>query len=267
MKRKSRYNRIVIKIGTNVLTANTDNVNKDVISDIVRQVTQLHNEGREIILVSSGAVASGRKLLTQLKDKKDTATRQVMAAVGQPILMRSYAQLFGKENIIIAQALLSKLSLTNDISRINTRNTLMTLLRMGVITIVNGNDVVTTEELDGIHFGDNDNLSGMVAEIIDADILMIISDIDGLYTADPNLDKNAKLIPVVKEINEDIEKMANGTNGRGTGGMITKIQAAKLATSSDITVIIANGNERNLLLRLANGESIGTTFLPNTNNK
>lgn len=264
MERKLTYNRIVIKIGTNVLTLNTDSISEDVLSDIVRQVTQLHTEGKEIILVSSGAVASGRQLLTQLKDKKDTATRQVMAAVGQPVLMRLYAELFNKEGIVIAQALLSKLDLTNKISSINTRNTLMTLLEIGVITIINGNDVVTTEELDGDHFGDNDNLSGMVADIVDADLLIIISDVDGLYTADPNLDETAKLIPVVKEINENIEKMANGTNGRGTGGMITKIQAAKLATSSDITVVIANGNEHNLLLRLANGESIGTTFLPNT---
>ena len=234
------------------------------LSGIVQQVAQLHKEGKEIILVSSGAVASGRQLLTLPKDKKDVPARQVMAAVGQHVLMNSYTELFRRHGIVTAQALLTKLDLANRLSYLNARNTLLTLLELGVVTIINENDVVAIEELEGARFGDNDNLSGMVANLVDADLLVIMSDVAGLYTADPVLDKNAKLIPVVEQIDKSIEKMAGGTRGRGTGGMTTKIQAAKLATASGTAVVVANGSEPDLLLRLVNGESIGTMFLPAT---
>ena len=263
-KQGKQYKRIVAKFGTNLLTAGTDKIDANVLSGIVRQVAQLHKEGKEIILVSSGAVASGRQLLTLPKDKKDVPARQVMAAVGQHVLMNSYTELFRRHGIVTAQALLTKLDLANRLSYLNARNTLLTLLDLGVVTIINENDVVAIEELEGTRFGDNDNLSGMVANLVDADLLVIMSDVAGLYTTDPVLDKSAKLIPVVKQIDKSIEKMAGGTRGRGTGGMTTKIQAAKLATASGTAVVIANGSERDLLLRLVNGESIGTMFLPAT---
>ena len=263
-KQEHSYKRIVAKFGTNLLTAGTDRIDTNVLSGIVRQVAQLHKEGKEIILVSSGAVASGRQLLTLPKDKKDVPARQVMAAVGQHVLMNSYTELFRRHGIVTAQALLTKLDLANRLSYLNARNTLLTLLELGVVTIINENDVVAIEELEGARFGDNDNLSGMVANLVDADLLVIMSDVAGLYTADPVLDKSAKLIPVVEQIDKSIEKMAGGTRGRGTGGMTTKIQAAKLATASGTAVVIANGSERDLLLRLMNGESIGTMFMPAT---
>jgi glutamate 5-kinase len=263
-KQEHSYKRIVAKFGTNLLTAGTDRIDTNVLSGIVRQVAQLHKEGKEIILVSSGAVASGRQLLTLPKDKKDVPARQVMAAVGQHVLMNSYTELFRRHGIVTAQALLTKLDLANRLSYLNARNTLLTLLELGVVTIINENDVVAIEELEGARFGDNDNLSGMVANLVDADLLVIMSDVAGLYTADPVLDKSAKLIPVVEQIDKSIEKMAGGTRGRGTGGMTTKIQAAKLATASGTAVVVANGSEPDLLLRLASGESIGTMFMPAT---
>ena len=263
-KQEHSYKRIVAKFGTNLLTAGTDRIDTNVLSGIVRQVAQLHKEGKEIILVSSGAVASGRQLLTLPKDKKDVPARQVMAAVGQHVLMNSYTELFRRHGIVTAQALLTKLDLANRLSYLNARNTLLTLLELGVVTIINENDVVAIEELEGARFGDNDNLSGMVANLVDADLLVIMSDVAGLYTADPVLDKSAKLIPVVEQIDKSIEKMAGGTRGRGTGGMTTKIQAAKLATASGTAVVVANGSEPDLLLRLVSGESIGTMFMPAT---
>jgi glutamate 5-kinase len=207
-------------------------------------------------------VASGKQYLKVPKDKKDVPMRQVMAAVGQHVLMNSYTELFRREGIVTAQALLTKLDLANRISYLNARNTLLTLLELGVVPVINENDVVAIEELEGAHFGDNDNLSGMVANLIDADLLVIMSDVAGLHDADPAIDKKAKLIPVVKKIDRSIEKMAGGTRGRGTGGMTTKIQAAKLATASGTAVVIANGSEPDLLPRLVKGESVGTMFLP-----
>jgi len=263
-KQEKSYKRIVAKFGTNLLTAGTDRIDTNVLSGIVRQVAQLHKEGKEIILVSSGAVASGRQMLTLSKDKKDVPARQVMAAVGQHVLMNSYTELFRRHGIVTAQALLTKLDLANRLSYLNARNTLLTLLELGVVTIINENDVVAIEELEGARFGDNDNLSGMVANLVDADLLVIMSDVAGLYTADPVLDASAKLIPIVEQIDKNIERMAGGTRGRGTGGMTTKIQAAKLATASGTAVVIANGSEPDLLLRLVNGEFIGTMFLPST---
>lgn len=263
-KQGKQYKRIVAKFGTNLLTNGTDSIDMNVLAGIVRQAAELRKQGREIALVSSGAVASGKQYLKVPRDKKDVPMRQVMAAVGQHVLMNSYTELFRREGIVTAQALLTKLDLADRISYLNARNTLLILLELGVVPIINENDVVAIEELEGAHFGDNDNLSGMVANLIDADLLVIMSDVAGLYSADPAIDKKAKLIPVVKRIDKDIEKMAGGTRGRGTGGMTTKIQAAKLATASGTAVVIASGSEPDLLPRLVKGESIGTMFLPAT---
>jgi glutamate 5-kinase len=263
-KQGKQYKRIVAKFGTNLLTNGTDSIDMNVLAGIVRQAAELRKQGREIALVSSGAVASGKQYLKVPSDKKDVPMRQVMAAVGQHVLMNSYTELFRREGIVTAQALLTKLDLADRISYLNARNTLLILLELGVVPIINENDVVAIEELEGAHFGDNDNLSGMVANLIDADLLVIMSDVAGLYSADPAIDRKAKLIPVVKHIDKDIEKMAGGTRGRGTGGMTTKIQAAKLATASGTAVVIASGSEPDLLPRLIDGESIGTMFLPAT---
>ena len=258
------YHRIVAKFGTNLLTAGTDRLDLEVMASLVGQVARIHQQGLEVIIVSSGAVTAGRQKLRQSKKTKDVPTRQVMAAVGQNALMHSYEQLFGWHGIIVAQTLLTKHDLTDRHGYLNARNTLLSLLELGVVPVVNENDVVAVDELKGAQFGDNDNLSGMVANLVDADLLVLLGDVDGLYTADPNKDASAKLIPRVDRIDERVESLAEGTRGRGTGGMVTKIQAARLATSCGATVVIANGREPNVLTRLVEGEAIGTLIPPTT---
>jgi len=261
-KQGKQYKRIVAKFGTNLLTAGTDHLDLEMMSKLVSQIARLHEDGVQVIVVTSGAIAAGREKLAV--SNGGIQMKQALAAVGQSALMHSYEQLFGWHKITVAQALLTRSDLSNRLGYLNTRNTLLSLLDLGVVPIINENDVVAIDELKGARFGDNDNLSGMVSNLVDADLLVIMSDVKGLYTADPALDAKAKLIKTVKEIDGDIEKMAGGTRGRGTGGMITKIQAARLATASGTAVVIANGSEPNLLPRLIDGESIGTMFLPST---
>jgi glutamate 5-kinase len=191
--------------------------------------------------------------------------KQVLASVGQSRLMNIYEQLFGQHHITVAQALLTKADLADRAGYLNARNTLLALLELRVVCIVNENDVVAVDEIHEAKFGDNDNLSAMVANLIDADLLMILSDIAGLYTADPHHNPTARLIPQVAKIDANIERMAAGTSGNlGTGGMVTKIEAARLATASGVRVVIADGKETDVVLRLSAGEAIGTHFLPAT---
>lgn len=264
-KSSTLYHRIVAKFGTSLLTGGSDRLNREIVSSLVRQVGQLHNQGREVIIVSSGAIASGRHILGLAKQIKGIPLRQVLASVGQHRLMNLYEQLFRQYNITVAQALLAKADLLERVGYLNARNTLLALLELRVLPIVNENDVVAVDEIREAVFGDNDNLSAMVANLIDADLLLILTDIGGLYTADPHRDPGARLIPQVEVIDSEIERLAAGTpSGLGVGGMTTKIGAAKLATSSGVTVIIADGREPDVILRLANGELIGTRFLPTT---
>ncbi|OGO21263.1 MAG: glutamate 5-kinase [Chloroflexi bacterium RBG_16_50_9] len=191
--------------------------------------------------------------------------KQVLASVGQSRLMNIYEQLFEQHQITVAQALLTKADLADRAGYLNARNTLLALLELRVVCIVNENDVVAVDEIHEAKFGDNDNLSAMVANLVDADLLMILSDIAGLYTADPHLDPAARLIPKVTKIDASIERMAAGTAGNlGTGGMVTKIEAARLASASGVRVVIADGRETDVILRLARGETIGTHFPPAT---
>jgi len=259
------YHRIVAKLGTSLLTGGSDQIDQDIMSSLVSQVAQLHKQGQEIIIVSSGAIASGRHKLGLTKKVKGIPFKQVLASVGQHRLMGLYEELFRRYDVIVAQALLSRVDLLDRAGYLNARNTLLALLELGVICIVNENDVVATDELSEARFGDNDNLSAMVANLIDADLLMILTDIGGLYTADPHCEPDACLIPQVKRIDSKVERLAAGTASRlGTGGMVTKIEAAKLATSSGVTVIIADGRESDIILRLARGDDLGTRFLPTT---
>ena len=191
--------------------------------------------------------------------------RQVLAAVGQGRLMKVYEELFETHNIIVAQALLTRADLSDRAGYLNARNTFMGLLELGIVGIVNENDVVAVDELEEARFGDNDNLSAMVANLVDADLLVILTDIAGLYTADPHTHPEASLIPEVRNIDSAIESMAGETSGKlGTGGMSTKIEAARLATASGVNVIIADGRENAIIRRLAHGETIGTLFVPAT---
>lgn len=258
------YRRIVAKFGTRLLTGGSDHLNKDIMSNLVAQVSRLHEQRAELIIVSSGAIASGRHKLGLTKKIKGIPYKQVLASVGQSRLMNIYEQLFGQHHITVAQALLTKADLSDRAGYLNARNTLLALLELCVVGIVNENDVVAIDEIQEARFGDNDNLSAMVANLVDADLLMILTDIAGLYTADPHRDPDAHLVSQVTRIDSSIERMAGTAGSLGTGGMVTKIEAAKLATASGVKVVIADGREPDVILRLASGEAIGTHFLPTT---
>ncbi|HLE02652.1 MAG TPA: glutamate 5-kinase [Dehalococcoidia bacterium] len=259
----SSYKRIVAKFGTSLLTAGTGRLDLEVMASLVEQVVRLHRQGLEVILVSSGAVAAGRQRLGDLPERRDVPFKQVLAAVGQSRLMNTYERLLSSHDIPVAQALLTRADISQRAGYLNARNALLALLELRVLTIVNENDVVAVEELEGATFGDNDNLSAMVANLVDADLLVILTDQDGLFTADPRQDPSARLIPRVERIDNGIERLARETAGpQGTGGMATKIEAARLATSSGIAVAIAKGRERDILPRLVSGEALGTFFPP-----
>jgi len=257
------YRRIVVKLGTRLLTGGSNYLNQGILASLVSQVAQLHERGVEPIIVSSGAIAYGRHKLGMKKTIKGIPYKQVLASVGQSRLMNTYEQLFGQYNITVAQALLTKADLTDRAGYLNARNTLLALLELRVICIVNENDVISTDEIKEAKFGDNDNLSAMVANLVDADLLMILTDKGGLYTADPSRDNNASLISQVTKIDAATKRLAAMTaSALGTGGMLTKIEAAEVATASGVHVIIADGREHDVVLRLASGESVGTHFLP-----
>ncbi|MBN2239419.1 MAG: glutamate 5-kinase [Dehalococcoidales bacterium] len=261
--KNKKYKRIIIKLGTSLLTGGTRQLDNEIMSGLVSQMAELHRQGREILVVSSGAIAAGRQKLGAVKEHRGIPFKQVLASVGQGHLIHIYDHLFSDYNITVAQALLTKRVLNNRAGYLNTRNTLLALLEMKIICIINENDVVAIDEIREAKFGDNDNLSALVANLVDADLLLLLSDISGLYTADPHHDPDASLISEVEKIDSKIEKLVKRTKSElGTGGMITKIEAAKLAVSSGVNVVIADGMEPNVILRAAEGENVGTHFLP-----
>ncbi len=257
------YRRIVVKLGTHLLTGGGKHLDQAVMADLARQIAQLHEQGAEIVIVSSGAIAAGRHKLGIEGTIKGIPYKQVLASVGQSRLMNVYEQIFDQHHITVAQALLTRGDIADRAGYLNARNTLLALMELKVIGIINENDVVSIDEIKEAKFGDNDNLSAMVANLVDADMLMILTDIGGLYTADPHVDADARLIPVVEKIDATIKKMgANTASKVGTGGMITKIEAAMVATASGVRVVIADGREKDIIVRLAKGEAAGTHFLP-----
>jgi glutamate 5-kinase len=256
------FHRIVVKLGTSTLTAGTPHLSMPHMVEIARQLAALRANGTGVILVTSGAMAAGRERLGFPQLPKGLPAKQMLAAIGQPRLMALYEQVFGMYNLTLAQILLTRADLADRRRYLNSRNTLTALLDHGAIPIINENDTVATEE---IRVGDNDNLSALVANLIDADLLVLLTDQVGLYTADPRSDPDAILVNEVgePEIPESLWKAAGGTeNGLGTGGMLTKLQAADLARRSGTTVIIASGETPDVLLRAAEGASVGTCFLP-----
>jgi len=268
MDKSAAYQRIVAKFGTGLLTGGSGRLNERVMSGLAGQLAQLHTQGLELVIVSSGAIASGRQKLGLTKEFKDVPFKQVLASVGQHRLVSLYERLFDRYDITVAQALLARADLLDRAGYLNARNTLLALLELKVVCVVNENDVVAVDELHEAVFGDNDNLSAMVANLIDADLLVILTDTAGLYTADPHRHPEARLIPQVEKIDLKIERLAAATaSSLGTGGMITKIAAAKLATSFGVTVVIADGREPDIILRLARGEPIGTSFLPTSSKR
>ena len=255
-----KYQRLVVKLGTSTLTAGTPHLSEDTLANLVSQIATLCADGCEVILVSSGAMAAGRETLSFPKLPKEIPAKQMLSAVGQPRLMAIYEKLFAHHNRTVAQVLLTRQDLTRRRSYLNSRNTLLALLNQKVLPIVNENDAVTTEE---IRVGDNDNLSALVANLVDADLLLMLTDQPGVFTADPRTDPNAKLLTKItnSEIPEELWKSASASKDElGTGGMITKLQAADLARRSGTNVVIASGTETDAILRTAKGESIGTHF-------
>jgi len=254
------YRRVVAKFGTNVLTGGTDRLDLDVMSALASQVARLHKQGVEIAVVTSGAIAAGRHRLG-IRERKDIPFRQVLAAIGQSYLMQAYQELFAGHGITIAQTLLTRGDLADRQGYLNARNTILAMLDLHVVPIINENDVVAVDEIEGAKIGDNDNLSALVSNLIDADLLVLLTDIGGLFTADPGLDPSARLIGRVDAIDARIEALATGSvSGAGVGGMATKIQAARLATGGGTDVVIAAGKEPDVLVRLVNGEAVGTLF-------
>ncbi|MCI9006960.1 MAG: glutamate 5-kinase [Lachnospiraceae bacterium] len=254
--------RIVIKVGTSSLThSETGLMDFIKMEKLVRELTDLHNRGKEVVLVSSGAIAVGRKALGLKERPSALSVKQACASVGQARLMMSYQKFFMEYNQVASQILMTKNTLIHEENRENARNTFETLLSMGVIPIVNENDTISTYE---IRFGDNDTLSAIVSALVQADLLILLSDIDGLFTDDPNRNPDAKFIEYVDRIDERFRKMAKGSaSDVGTGGMSTKLNAARLATSAGADMIIANGADMGILHRIIDGERIGTMFKAN----
>ena len=256
--------RIVIKIGTSTIThVDTGHLNLLKMEKLARVLTDIRNQNKEIVLVSSGAIGAGRKALGIKGKPRSLAEKQACAAVGQARLMMIYQKLFAEYNQTIAQILITKRTMTNEISRQNAENTFRELLNMGVIPVVNENDTVSTDQIQEENFGDNDTLSANVAELVGADLLILLSDIDGLYTDDPRRNPDAKYIEVVEHLTDEMMEMGKSSTGSsaGTGGMNTKLQAAKIANNMGVDMVIANSADIKVIHRILAGQNIGTLFL------
>ena len=251
--------RIVVKVGTSTLAHSTGRLNIRHVEELVKVLSDLKNAGHEIILVSSGAIGMGMGKLNLPGKPSDMPSKQAAAAVGQCELMYTYDRLFGQYNHTVAQILLTGNDIENEERRTNFKNTIFRLLELQVLPVINENDTVVTAE---IKVGDNDTLGAIVACNANADLLVLLSDIEGLYTADPRKDPNATLIPVVESVTAEVEALAGGAgSGLGTGGMATKLRAAKLVTQNGCDMIITNGERPSVLYDIVAGKPVGTRFL------
>lgn len=257
--------RIVIKIGSSSLMhKDTGRLNLRKIEQLVRTLVDLKNSGKDVILVSSGAIAVGRTAIGLHEKPDELPVKQACAAIGQAKLMMVYQKIFAEYSAIAAQVLMTKATVTTDTSRKNAENTFNELLKLGAIPIVNENDTVSTYEIKQVQtFGDNDRLSAIVTSIVGADLLILLSDIDGLYTDDPNTNPDARFISQVDRIDDDLLDMGKSTSGSnvGTGGMATKLIAARIATGSGADMVIANGNDIDNITKVMAGEDVGTLFV------
>lgn len=265
-KRIKDKKRIVIKIGSSSLqhpeTGDLDYIRMEV---LIRELCDLRNQGKDVVLVSSGAIAAGKKAV-HIKDinkehgENHIAVKQACAAIGQARLMMTYQKIFAEYNQVTAQILMTKNTIVDNLNRYNAHNTFSELLKMGVIPIVNENDTVATYEIE---IGDNDTLSAVVAALIGADLLILLSDIDGLYTDDPRKNKNAKFIDLVDHLDDELMSMGKASTGSsvGTGGMNTKLIAAKIATSAGADMVIANSEDIRIVHRIMDGRNLGTMFV------
>lgn len=265
MKSETGYKRVIVKIGSSSLThEETGKLDLGKMEQLVRQLSDLRNRGMDVCLVSSGAIAVGRSAMGIHERPTDISMKQACAAVGQAKLMMVYQKLFAEYNETAGQVLLTKNTMINPVSRENAKNTFEELFQLGVIPIVNENDTTSTYEMQ---FGDNDTLSALVSSMVGADLLILLSDIDGLYTDDPHTNPDAKLVQVVENLDEEILGMAKGTTGSnvGTGGMTTKLTAAKITTLSGTDMIIANGADVKILAQIFEDAYTGTLFKSNKN--
>lgn len=266
MKRENKNienaKKIVIKIGTSTLTYENGSLNLSRIEKIARSISDLMNSGKEVVLVSSGAIGAGVGTMNLKERPKTIREKQAAASVGQVTLMNIYSKMFGEYGYDVGQILLTRDVIECDRSRENVVNTFDTLIEHRILPIVNENDSVSIDEIENVaRFGDNDNLAAIVSNIIGADLLIILSDIDGFYDCDPRKNPEAKLIKEVKGITEEIANCAEGAGSNlGTGGMETKVNAAKTVTKNGINMILANGKEPSVLIDIANGEEVGTLF-------
>jgi glutamate 5-kinase len=262
-------NRIVIKIGSSSLThTHTGDLNLMKIEKLIRVICDLKGQGKEVVLVSSGAIAAGRQALGRHTRPVTISEKQAFAAVGQARLMMVYQKLFAEYNQIAAQVLLTKNTMVSENSRFNAQNTFDELLKLGTIPVVNENDTVSTSEIPLVdNFGDNDRLSAVVAALIGADLLILLSDIDGLYSDDPRQNKDARFISLVREITPELMDMGKSSSGSdvGTGGMSAKLAAARIATDSGCDMVIANGDHVEIISQILDGQEKGTLFLAHPN--
>lgn len=263
MRNFENVKKVVIKIGTNVLTkAGTVEVDGRYIGRVVRQVAGLRATGRQVLIITSGAIGMGAGQLGIGKRVRETKMRQAFAAIGQPLLMAEYRKAFGRHGVRTAQVLVTAEVLSNRKTYLNLRNSIETLLKLEVVPILNENDSVSTDEI-GTAFGDNDRLSALVASKIDADLLIMLSDIDALYEKDPRKDAGARAIGAVFEITDDMMRGAAGRAGpRGTGGMKSKLEAGRIASNAGCRMVLANGRVPNVITKIMAGEEIGTIFMP-----
>ncbi len=262
-KRLSNRQRIVVKIGSSSLHhMKTGELDLTKMERLVRELCELKNQGRDVILVSSGAIAVGKKTVNLNPADNDIPLKQACAAIGQARLMMIYERLFAEYNHVTAQILMTLHTITEPSSRKNAQNTFSKLLDLGVIPVVNENDTVATHEVEDT-FGDNDFLASVVTALTGADLLILLSDIDGLYTDDPHVAKDAKLIPIIDKLDGKYSDMAKSTTGTGigTGGMSAKIDAAKVATASGADMVIANGKDVSVIHKIMEGRNYGTLFL------
>jgi len=261
MRDFSKAKRVVVKIGTNILTK-AGGVDAGYVRRIAGQINALLETGRQVVIVSSGAIGMGAGQLDTAERVKDIKMRQACAAIGQPLLMAEYRKSFARYGVTVAQVLLTAEVLNNRKTYLNLRNSVETLLRLGVVPVLNENDSVSTDEI-GSAFGDNDKLSALVASKIDADLLIMLSDIDALYDKDPRKSTDARPIPTVYEITENIVRSAGGKGSKyAVGGMKSKIEAAKIASNAGCRMVLADGRVKNVIGRIIAGEEIGTLFMP-----
>lgn len=264
-KQETRNRRVVVKIGSSSLQhPETGDMNLIKMEHLARELCDLRNQGMDVCLVSSGAIATGRKTIGLTERPKNTSVKQACAAVGQAKLMMIYQKMFAEYNQMVGQVLMTKNTMINNVSRKNAQNTFEELFHLGVIPIVNENDTISTYEMC---FGDNDTLSAIVASLVGADLLILLSDIDGLFTDDSHKNKDAKLVRVVEKLDNQILHMAKGSTGSdvGTGGMATKLTAAHIATLSGADMIIANGEDVGIIHKIFEDDYVGTLFRANKN--